>query len=239
MSESWDCADTKISLGVYVLGAIDPAERSLVDAHLPTCRDCRDELAGLAGIPALLARVNPEEIERIAAEEPTRTSTEPPPELIGTVVSLAAAKRRRSRWRYMASAAAVVAVAAGVFGGLAASSGPAAGPPAVAFDPGVSNWERVSGTSNTGDVTATVAYGRTRWGMVLAAKVEGIPVGTTCQLYIVHNDGTRTWATDWTTASDEGSVWYWGAMDMPGTDKGIASFEVTEGAKMLVKVAAT
>ena len=239
MSESWDCAETKISLGVYVLGAIEPAERALVDAHLPSCRDCRDELAGLAGIPALLARVNPEEIERIAAEQPAQTATEPPPELIGTVVSLAAARRRRGRWRYLASAAAAVAVAAGVFGGLAASRAPAAGPPAIAFDPGSTNWETVSGTSATGDVAATVSYGVERWGTVLAAKVEGIAVGTTCELYVVHNDGTRTMATEWTTASDEGSVWYWGAMAMPGTDKGIARFEVTEGSKLLVTVPAT
>ena len=49
MTQTWDCADARLSLGVYVLGAIDPAERALVDAHLLTCRDCRDELAGLAG----------------------------------------------------------------------------------------------------------------------------------------------------------------------------------------------
>ena len=47
--QTWDCTDARLSLGVYVLGAIDPAERALVDAHLATCRDCRDELAGLAG----------------------------------------------------------------------------------------------------------------------------------------------------------------------------------------------
>ena len=40
-----DCPEVRISLGVYVLGAIDPAERAVVDAHLATCRDCRDELA--------------------------------------------------------------------------------------------------------------------------------------------------------------------------------------------------
>ena len=65
MTQIWDCTEARPSLGVYVLGAIDPAERSLVDAHLLTCRDCRDELAGLAGLPALLARVNPDEISRI------------------------------------------------------------------------------------------------------------------------------------------------------------------------------
>ena len=69
MTPTWDCTDARVSLGVYVLGAIDPAERTLVDNHLVTCRDCRDELAGLAGLPALLARVNPDEISRISAEK--------------------------------------------------------------------------------------------------------------------------------------------------------------------------
>ena len=39
MTQIWDCTDARPSLGVYVLGAIDPAERALVDAHLMTCRD--------------------------------------------------------------------------------------------------------------------------------------------------------------------------------------------------------
>src|SRR5581483_3145650 len=121
MIDSWDCAEVRISLGVYVLGAIDPAERAMVDAHLATCRDCRDELAGLAGIPALLARVGPEELARIEAEEPSQAEEQPPPELIGTVLDLAAARHRRNRWRYAAAAAAVVALAGGVFGGLAAT----------------------------------------------------------------------------------------------------------------------
>ncbi|HJZ07209.1 MAG TPA: zf-HC2 domain-containing protein, partial [Trebonia sp.] len=56
-----DCAEARLSLGVYVLGAIDPSERAQVDSHLAGCRDCRDELAGLAGIPALLSRVGAEE----------------------------------------------------------------------------------------------------------------------------------------------------------------------------------
>src|ERR1700735_189213 len=120
MTHTWDCADARPSLGVYVLGAIEPAERSLVDAHLATCRDCRDELAGLAGLPALLARVNPDEISRICADDTVRTVTEdrPPRELIGTVLDLAAARRRRTRWRFAATAAAVVAIAGGLFGGL-------------------------------------------------------------------------------------------------------------------------
>ena len=51
------CRDIRQALGVYLVGAIDPAERSAVDIHLATCPDCREELAGLAGLPALLGRV--------------------------------------------------------------------------------------------------------------------------------------------------------------------------------------
>jgi hypothetical protein len=235
MTESWDCAEAKISLGVYVLGAIDPAERAMVDAHLPTCQDCRDELAGLAGIPALLARVGPEELSRIEAEEPVSAEEEPPPQLIGTVLDLGAARRRRNRWRYAAAAAAVVALAGGVFGGLAVG-GSKAPTPAIAFPPGTGPWEEASATNSANDVRADINYGAERWGTVLAAKVEGIPVGTTCQLWVVHYDGTRTQAMEWTTANDEWTVWYWGSLSMPHTDKGIKDFQVTTGSKLLITI---
>ena len=67
--QTMDCPEARLSLGVYVLGAIDPAERSQVDSHLASCRDCRDELAGLAGLPALLARVGVEEAIALAESD--------------------------------------------------------------------------------------------------------------------------------------------------------------------------
>jgi anti-sigma factor RsiW len=57
MTGTWDCQEARVALGVYVLGAIDPAERALVDAHLSTCEACRAELAEFAGLPGLLALV--------------------------------------------------------------------------------------------------------------------------------------------------------------------------------------
>src|ERR1022692_1647834 len=120
MTATWDCTEARPSLGVYVLGPIDPAERTLVDAHLTTCRNCRDELAGLAGLPALLARVNPDEVSRIRPDDTVGTTPDerPPAELLGTVLDLAAARRRRNRWRFLGAAAAVLAIAGGLFGGL-------------------------------------------------------------------------------------------------------------------------
>ena len=69
MTELTDCGDIRLALGVYVVGAIDPAERAIVDAHLSHCPDCREELAGLAGLPALLGRVPREDAERLLLDD--------------------------------------------------------------------------------------------------------------------------------------------------------------------------
>jgi Putative zinc-finger len=226
----WDCAETRVSLGVYVLGAIDPAERSLVDAHLATCRDCRDELAGLAGIPALLARVGPEEISRIMAEEARPDEHEAPPELVATVLDLAAARRRRTRWRYAAAAAAVVAIVGGLFGGLAASGSPSSSGHEAAFPLGPGKWQTVTGTAD--NYSATVAYADEDWGVALEAQVENIPIGTTCQLWAYQNGG---WVqvSAWTTGVDEGRVWYPGSLPKTGS---VTRFKVTAGSQNLVSI---
>ena len=54
-----------MSLGVYVLGAADAEESRRVQAHLPGCPACQAELALLAPLPGVLARV-PE--DTLAAE---------------------------------------------------------------------------------------------------------------------------------------------------------------------------
>ena len=237
MTPTWDCTDARPSLGVYVLGAIDPAERSLVDAHLTTCRDCRDELAGLAGLPALLARVNPDEVSRIRADDTVRTVTDdrPPGELIGTVLDLAAARRRRTRWRFLATAAAVVAIAGGLFGGL--SSMGTTRTVVVPVSAGQGSWETVQATSTLTAATASIAYSQQLWGNAFQVLVDHIPVGTTCQLWVVHPDGTRTQVAAWTTSRDEGKVWYAGSM--ASTAAPISSFQITANHKVLLTATPT
>lgn len=245
MSPTWDCTEARPSLGVYVLGAIDPAERSLVDTHLLTCRDCRDELAGLAGLPALLARVNPDEISRICPDDTVRVEAgvgsgagsddRPPGELIGTVLDLAAARRRRTRWRFAAAAAAVVAISGGLFGGL--SSMASTQVIKVPLSSGPSPWETVQATSKISGASASVAYSHEQWGDAFAVLVDHIPVGTTCQLRVVHPDGTRTQVAAWTVDSDEGKVWYTGSM--PSTVGAISSFQITAGQKVLLTATPT
>jgi Putative zinc-finger len=237
MTQTWDCAEARPALGVYVLGAIDPAERGLVDAHLTTCRDCRDELAGLAGLPALLARVNPDEISRICADDtvrPLARDDHPPEELLGTVLGLAEARRRRNRWRYLSAAAAVVVIAVGLFAGLKSTASTTT--TRVVPNAAVA-WESAQGTNHVTGVTADVAYTQQLWGNQIQVLVDRIPIGTTCQMWVVHPDGTRTQVAAWTTAPDEGTVWYWGSMAR--TAGPISNFQITAGNKVLVTVTPT
>jgi len=235
--QTWDCAEARPSLGVYVLGAIDPAERGLVDAHLTTCRDCRDELAGLAGLPALLARVNPDEISRICADDTVRpfaSDDHPPEELLGTVLGLAEARRRRNRWRFLSAAAAVVVLAVGLFAGLKSA---ASTTNTRVIPPGAVSWDTASGTNHVTGATADIAYSQELWGNAFQVLVNHIPQGTTCQMWVVHPDGTRTQVAAWTTARDEGTVWYWGSM--PKTAGAISKFQITAGNNILLTVTPT
>lgn len=90
MTQTMDCSEARLSLGVYVLGAIDPDERAQVDIHLAGCPACRDELAELEGLPALLALVSTEEAIALAANDgppvaeadvavPTQVASDEPP----------------------------------------------------------------------------------------------------------------------------------------------------------------
>jgi hypothetical protein len=242
-----DCPEARISLGVYVLGAIDPAERALVDAHLSTCQECRDELAGLAGLPALLARISKEEAIALAdtGDSPFPLaeveSPEPPRELLATVLDLTAARRRRRRWRdaSLATVAAAI-VAVGVFGGLQLGSSPAQ-PTATAgaqqnLYVGQANGPMQTVTGQSGGITATVAYSSMGWGTEFDTKVKGIPIGTHCQLWVIDSSGNRHLASDWMTDNLEGTVWYPGSVGMPIKD--ISAFEVTAGQQKAVEITA-
>jgi predicted anti-sigma-YlaC factor YlaD len=247
MMETMDCSEARLSLGVYVLGAIDPAERATVESHLTGCRECRDELAGLAGLPALLARVGTEEAMALAATDgsPAAEAGEvagedeaPPRELLGTVLDLAAARRRRRRWREAGlGAAAALIIAVGVFGGLRLASAPAQSPQVTAaqdWGPSLGPWETTTGS--TQGMVGTVMYRPMGWGTQLSAKVTGIPVGTMCQLWILGSGNRRVLAGSWVTDNNEGTVWYPASASIPGKD--VRAFQITVGKTRSITVVA-
>ena len=138
MDDAGTCAGIRPQLGVYLTGAIAPADRVVVVRHLTACSDCRAELAGLAALPALLRRPP----VQAAAQEPSTDNTAPDntvtyypdavypdavyPDAVypdagypgagypgaGRLIRRGARRRRRRRW-LLAAAACTLVVAAG------------------------------------------------------------------------------------------------------------------------------
>jgi anti-sigma factor RsiW len=234
MTPAWECTDTRQALGVYVLGAIDPAERSQVDKHVTGCRECRDELAGLAGLPALLSRVSADEVGRIsrADAEPLPAGASPPEDFVESLLSLTAARRRRNRrWQAVAAAAAVVIAAAGAVAGLRLASSPGPGhSPVLPASPPVS-WQTARTTSALSGITATVRYNREPWGTAMDIQLAGVPNGTTCQLWVTDAQGVHLAAAGWTVAHGDTTAWYPGSSWVPASQ--VQGFDVTAGNRQL------
>ena len=165
------CRDIRQALGIYVVGAIDPAERAVVDIHLGTCPDCREELAGLAGLPALLGRVPADEAERLILHNDDLHDPQPPAELLDSLLKRVAERRTSRRWSGILAAAAaaiIIAVAGGAVG-------------ARIIAPGGQAAEVVTATNSQTGVSAIVSYSGKSWGTGMDVWVAGIPRGTTCQ----------------------------------------------------------
>ena len=227
INRTYDCAQARNELGVYVLGAIGPGDRAQVDRHLAVCPRCREELAGLAGLPGLLRKVPPDVAMQAWADDTSDRRPGPPLDrLIGRM------SRIRLRRRLTAAAAALVI-------GLAAATGlqvlharlggtsPAAAP----------RWI----DTNTGDGPATGAWAAVRyaaqpWGAELEVQVTGIPTGTRCQLRVTNAQDQAIAAGGWTITAGSQHTWY--PASVPWPTGSLRGFDITAGGQTLVAVSA-
>ena len=238
MTELSGCGDVRLALGVYVVGAIDPAERSIVDAHLSHCAACREELAGLAGLPALLGRVPARDVERLAdAGHAVSGLEEPPPELLSSLLGRVAARRRARKWRAITAtaAAAVIAVGGGLAGGAALAGEFSSGVAAAAPHQSVA-YHQDQATNARTHVTAVVSYSAKAWGTSMRVWVTGVRPGTTCEFWVVNAQGQRSVVGGWTVPSGYQSQWYMAST--PVSSAKIHGFQVTAGGRVLVTVPA-
>lgn len=224
----------RISLGVYVLGAIEPAERAVVDAHLSVCQRCRDELASLAGLPAMLGRVTEDQIEQLGP---------PPEELLDSILAKAAGETRRQRRKnrlLMVAAAAAMVVVTGVSVGVVTvaadkGDGTVAKPPvSTAPSPSASAapTTTVQGNDPVTGVRAQIAMQPKRWGTAFTVRLTGAPYGVHCRLIAIDKHGNTDIAGGW-------EVEYVGSANFAGSSmfqkNDIASVEVRtlEGGRLL------
>lgn len=174
------CTEATTSLGAYVVGALDAGDRTAVEQHLHDCPGCRDELAGLAGLPGLMSRLT---LEDVTAEPPV-----PPVDLYERVAARArqevatAHRRSRVRWLAAVAAAAVLLAGAGI---------------------GIDRWRAgrrptYSLSAAAGGVHMSVVLTPQASGTGLAVTVSGLPEQEHCRLVAIGSDGTRDRAGSWT-----------------------------------------
>jgi hypothetical protein len=227
MTSSTECSRLRISLGVYVLGAIEPAERAEVDAHLSVCTRCRDELASLAGLPAMLGRVTEEHIAQLGP---------PPEELLDSVLAKAADESRRRRrsnrlWLLAAAAALIVVTGVGVRamtgtdGGTARPVPSRSGPTAVAA-------RTVNGTDPVTGVRAAISMQPKDWGTAFVVNLAGAPFGEHCHLVAIDKKGRKDIAGGW-QVQYYGSASFYGSSMIPAQDLAAVEVRTVDGKRLL------
>lgn len=229
MNGADECAQIRTELGVYVLGAIEPGERAKVDEHLVSCARCREELAGLAGLPGLLRKVTAEGAQWARKEEAGDPLAGVPLDaLIGRVTTI----RRRRRRLTVVAAGALLGAVAGLAGVQVLGAHPAGSP-----GPDEPRWTASAAVANrvTG-AWAAVRYAVRPWGTELEVQVTGIRAGTRCQLVVTGARGQDVDAGGWTITAGSPQAWYPASVPFrPGTLRG---FAVTADGKTLVSVPA-
>ena len=222
MGTAGECTQTRHLLGVYLLGAIDPAGRAAVDRHLAQCAECRHELAGLAGLPAMLGRVPAAEV-CLPGEPgpPAAAATGGLSRLLGPVAM--ARRARRGCGLVLATVAVVLAAVLGA--GVQHMLNP---PPRPV------PWLAVSARDGQTLASATVAYSARGWGTALDVRVRQIPPGTTCQLWVTNASGEHAQAGGWTIVRGVQQAWYPASTAFAAST--LRSFAITTGHRTLVSI---
>jgi predicted anti-sigma-YlaC factor YlaD len=229
------CRDIRQLLGVYVVGAIDPAERAQVDEHLAECQPCRDELAGLAGLPAMLSRVPAADVERLGLLS-LPEAMQSPDELLDSLLRRVSVRRKSRMWRNVAAVAAAAVIAAG---GAAAAVSQLTGP-AASGTVAQQGWSKDAGHS--GRISAVVDYAPVHWGTAMRVQVSGLKPGTVCQFWVVGKNGTSKFAGSWTVMGNYGrgygdKGWYPASSAVSASS--VRGFQITSGGNVLLNIPAT
>ncbi len=174
-----DHTQAQLSLGAYVLGALDAGDRSELEEHLAGCADCRREVVSFAGLPGLMGRLSLTEVQQHEQAPSARLQ-------VSTIAAIrseqASSRRTVRRWRVVAGGGLAAAVAACVALVLVlTSSGPAV----------------VDAATVRQDLTAATGVS-SRGSLSMLSK----PWGT--QVHLVLSDLPRTGAFSVRTIDDEG-----------------------------------
>ncbi len=232
------CRGLRELLGVYVVGAIEPAERSLVDSHLAHCYDCREELAGLAGLPAFLHRVSVADAERIAGPEAASHAAEmPSEEILTSLLRQVRARRTTQRARRLFATAAALLIAVGGAFAAARSLAPQHPRPVVLAPQHPRPVVFELATASKGPLSAWVKYRKTSsGGMTMSVQVTGFTEWTACKFWVLTKTGQTMLAGGWIVGPGSAHIWYPLEAGIPPST--VAGFKITASHGRVLRIPA-
>lgn len=177
---TWDAA--------YVLGSLSGAERREFETHLADCASCREAVAVLSGIPALLSQLSRDDVVAINEAGPAPK----PPELLPSLLETVRWRRRRTRLTWLASAAAAVVLGIGVLVGVNGFVGTPSQPTTSA---------QQMAQVGTKLLTSTISLSSERWGTFINLKCYCLAPPDahhdTLAMVVVGRDGSQTRLATW------------------------------------------
>jgi anti-sigma factor RsiW len=200
----WDAA--------YVLGSLSAADRREFEVHMATCPQCREAVAELSGVPALLSQLDRADVAAIsesgsAAGTPIATPALSP-ELLPSLLATVRWRRRRTYLTtWVASAAAAVVLGIGVFVGVQGISSTAPQQVTASAEP--------MAQVGTNLLASTVSVNSQHWGTSINLRCVCLaPLYAhhdTLAMVVVGRDGSQTRLATWVadpghTATPAGSI---------------------------------
>lgn len=170
----------------YVLGGLEPGERAEIEEHLESCEACRSDVVSFAPLPALLGRVDADDLEhdRRAA---------------GADVLVAAVRadvdrldRSRRRWQWGAGLAAAAALVLALVTVVGEDDAPARW----------SDGTELAVEASSVDTTAEIVATERTWGTYLHLSVEGLPPRVAYEMWTVDGDGAWEPVGSWGPAPE-------------------------------------
>ena len=200
----WDAA--------YVLGSLSASDRREFEAHMAGCPACREAVADLSGVPALLSQLDHAQVA--AMDEPGRAAGSLPetprmsPELLPSLLAAVRWRRRRTRVvTWVASSAAAAVLGIGVLVGVQGYTSAPAQQVAASSQP--------MAQVGTTLLASTVQLSGQHWGTSINLKCVCLaPLNAhhdTLAMVVVGRDGSQTRLATWVaepghTATPAGSI---------------------------------
>ncbi|MEZ0109666.1 hypothetical protein ABH920_003680 [Catenulispora sp. EB89] len=218
--------DLRISLGAYVLDALDEAESQQVRKHLRECLPCQHEYDELVEVRMVLdhARATSAlgawsflDATPSAAPQPTV----PAPNRRRTRQSRPPHRHRRRRRLGLAAAGAVLAGTAGIGGFLLGDLGNLGNVGSVGGvtggQSGTPPGTRAVAATGVNGITASIRFHPESWGTSMQVTMSNVPADYTCTLTAVAKDGRIETASTWTSGAQGGTVTVPGAVALPAS----------------------